>query len=82
MAGVPGERRALRSLEYVTGFILDRVNGGYWGWDYNAEKLNFGNLGGYVCLRSVIMLIDIAGYIFGMPEYCGTSRIVSSRRSF
>ena len=43
------------ALEYVTGFILDRVNGGYWGWDYNTEKLNFGNLNGYICLRSVLV---------------------------
>ena len=43
------------ALEYVAGFILDRVNGGYWGWDYNTEKLNFGNLNGYVCLRSVLV---------------------------
>ena len=43
------------SLEYVAGFILDRVNGGFWGWDYNTEKLNFGNLNGYICLRSVLV---------------------------
>ncbi len=43
------------TLEYVTGYILDRVNGGYWGWDYNTEKLNFGNLDGYICLRSVLV---------------------------
>lgn len=42
-------------LEYIAGFILDRVNGGYWGWDYNTEKLNFGNINGYVCLRSVLV---------------------------
>lgn len=43
------------TLEYVVGFILDRINGGYWGWDYNTEKLNFGNLDGYICLRSIIV---------------------------
>ena len=43
------------ALEYLTGFILDRVNGGYWGWNYNTEKLSFGNLNGYVCLRSVLV---------------------------
>lgn len=43
------------ALEYLAGFILDRVNGGYWGWDYNTEKLNFGNLNGYICLRSVLV---------------------------
>lgn len=43
------------ALEYLAGFILDRVNGGFWGWDYNTEKLNFGNLNGYICLRSVLV---------------------------
>jgi len=42
------------ALEYAAGFILDRVNGGNWGWDYSHEKLNFGNLNGYICLRSVL----------------------------
>lgn len=42
-------------LEYVAGFVLDRVTGGHWGWNYNTEKLNFGNLNGYVCLRSVLV---------------------------
>ena len=23
-------------------------------WDYNNEILNFGNIGGYICLRSVL----------------------------
>ena len=43
------------ALEYVTGFVLDLVNGGYWGWNYNTEKLNFGNVNGYICLRSVLL---------------------------
>ena len=43
------------ALEYAAGFILDRVNGGHWGWDYNKEKLNFGNINGYICLRSVLV---------------------------
>ena len=42
------------ALEYLAGFLLDRINGGFWGWDYNTEKLNFGNLHGYICLRSVL----------------------------
>lgn len=42
------------ALEYAAGFILDRVNGGHWGWDYTNEKLNFGNINGYICLRSVL----------------------------
>lgn len=39
-------------LEFLSGFILHK----YFGlrfWDYNIEILNFGNIGGYICLRSV-----------------------------
>lgn len=40
-------------LEYLTGFVLyEFFNARY--WDYNIEILNFGNIGGYVCLRSVL----------------------------
>ena len=40
-------------LEYGTGFILDK----YFSirlWDYNTEILNFGNINGYICLRSIL----------------------------
>ena len=39
-------------LEYFSGLVIYE----YFGlrfWDYNTEILNFGNIGGYVCLRSV-----------------------------
>ena len=40
-------------LEYISGFILltffnTRL------WDYNNEIWNFGNINGYICLRSVL----------------------------
>lgn len=41
-------------LEYLTGFILDK----YFDlrlWNYNNEILNFGNINGYICLRSVLL---------------------------
>ena len=37
-------------LELVTGWVVLTV----WGirlWDYNEEILNFGNIGGFVCVR-------------------------------
>lgn len=48
-------------LEYVTGWFLYeffhvRL------WDYNTEILNFGNINGYVCLRSVL-LFGISGVV-------------------
>lgn len=42
-------------LEYFTGLILYGIMGWVKYWDYNQEILNFGNIGGYVCLRSVIV---------------------------
>ena len=41
-------------LEYLTGYVLyhffhTRL------WDYNVEILNFGNINGYICLRSVLL---------------------------
>lgn len=41
-------------LEYSTGFILDKVFKTRL-WDYNKEILNFGNINGYICLRSVLL---------------------------
>ena len=40
-------------LERATGWVILTV----WGirlWDYNEEILNFGNIGGFVCVRSVL----------------------------
>lgn len=40
-------------LEYLTGYILYE----YFNlrlWDYNKEIWNFGNINGYICLRSII----------------------------
>lgn len=41
------------TLEYITGYALFRV-GGIRLWDYNTEIWNWGNLGGYVCARSIL----------------------------
>ena len=42
-------------LEYFSGLILYGMLGRTRCWDYNQEILNFGNIGGYVCLRSVLV---------------------------
>lgn len=41
-------------LEYIAGFILYYFNDGFRCWDYNTEILNFGNINGFICLRSVL----------------------------
>lgn len=40
-------------LEYVTGYVLNEFYGVRL-WDYNTEIWNFGNINGYICLRSVL----------------------------
>ena len=42
-------------LEYISGYILYGKLHWIRCWDYNQEILNFGNINGYVCLRSVLI---------------------------
>ena len=42
-------------LEYFSGYVLYGKLGWVKGWDYNQEILNFGNIDGYICLRSVLV---------------------------
>lgn len=42
-------------LEFVAGWLVYTIGGGTRYWDYNTEILNFGNIGGFVCLRSVLV---------------------------
>ena len=41
-------------VEYLTGWFFHKIVGVRL-WDYNEEILNFGNINGYVCLRSVLL---------------------------
>ena len=41
-------------LEYIAGLGMYIIGNGFRCWDYNSEILNFGNIGGFVCLRSVL----------------------------
>ena len=41
-------------LEYIGGWYMENING-VKCWDYSQEILNFGNINGYVCLRSVLI---------------------------
>ena len=40
-------------LEYISGFLIYNLFDGLRLWDYNTEILNFGNIDGYICFRSV-----------------------------
>ena len=41
-------------LEYISGYLIYNLKDGLRLWDYNTEILNFGNIDGFVCLRSVL----------------------------
>ena len=41
-------------VEYLTGLFFDKVVH-IMLWDYSEEILSFGNINGYVCLRSVLL---------------------------
>lgn len=41
-------------LEYFSGLGMYIIGNGKRCWDYNQEILNFGNIDGFVCLRSVL----------------------------
>ena len=70
-------------MEFVTGYVLYHVFNTRL-WDYNTEIWNFGNIGGYICLRSVLffglsglalvyMVIPIMIRLVGMAD----ARIIS-----
>lgn len=40
-------------LEYIAGLGMYVIGDGFRCWDYNTEIWNFGNIHGFVCLRSV-----------------------------
>ena len=41
-------------LEYIGGWYMEHISG-VKCWDYSKEILNFGNINGYVCLRSILI---------------------------
>lgn len=43
------------ALEFLSGWLIYVIGNGTRYWDYNVEILNFGNIGGFVCLRSVLV---------------------------
>ena len=40
--------------EFLGGWLVYAIGNGMRYWDYNVEILNFGNIGGFICLRSVL----------------------------
>ena len=58
-------------LEYISGFLIYHLCDGLRLWDYNTEILNFGNIDGFVCLRSVLFF-GLSSFIlmYAMLPFC------------
>lgn len=58
-------------LEFFSGLGIYVIGKGLRYWDYNTEILNFGNIGGFICLRSVLFF-GISGLflIYGVVPFC------------
>ena len=58
-------------LEYLAGLLIFKIGNGTRFWDYNTEILNFGNIGGFVCLRSVLFFgISALALMYGILPFC------------
>lgn len=58
-------------LEYFSGLGMYIIGNGLRCWDYNQEILNFGNIGGFVCLRSALFFgLSSLLLIYGMVPLC------------
>ncbi len=58
-------------LEYISGLGMYIIGHGMRCWDYNSEILNFGNINGFVCLRSVTFFgLSALLLIYGIVPLC------------
>lgn len=59
------------ALEFVAGWLVYAVGGGTRYWDYDVEILNFGNIGGFVCLRSVLFFgVSALILVYAIMPFC------------
>lgn len=58
-------------LEYVSGYAMYKIGNGLRCWDYNTEILNFLNIDGFVCLRSVTCFgLSALLLMYGIVPFC------------
>lgn len=69
-------------LELISGYLIYELIGKRY-WDYNTEILNFGNIGGFICLRSVLFF-GISGLIlmYIMLPLCFKIKEKLSKKTF
>ena len=70
-------------VEFVAGWLVYTIGNGTRYWDYNTEILNFGNIGGFVCLRSVLFFGVSALFLIYMvvPFFVYLAKRMSKRAS-
>lgn len=58
-------------LEFIAGYLVFKIGNGFRCWDYNTEILNFGNIGGFICLRSVLFFgVSSLLLIYAIVPFC------------
>ncbi len=70
-------------LEYFSGLIIYHLFDGLRLWDYNVEILNFGNIGGFVCFRSVAFF-GISGlfFMYVVLPFCIFISTIMNKKNF
>ena len=70
-------------LEFIGGYMLYKFGNGFRCWDYNTEILNFGNIYGFVCLRSVLFFgLSSLLLIYGIVPLCFYIAKKMNKRTF
>ena len=70
-------------VELAAGWLVYTLGDGTRYWDYNTEILNFGNIGGFVCLRSVLVFgISALFLVYVVVPFCVSLSQKMSKRAF
>jgi len=70
-------------VEFVGGWLVYTIGNGTRYWDYNTEILNFGNIEGFVCLRSVLFFgVSALILTYWIVPFCEYLARKMSRKAF
>ena len=68
-------------VEYMTGWFLYTFLDGMRLWDYNSEIWNFGNINGFICLRSILVFAFAGMFvIYGLVPMLKKAVIMADRQ--
>lgn len=69
-------------LEFVSGWLVYKIFGARY-WNYNIEIWNFGNIEGFVCLRSVMFFgVSALFLVYAVVPACKMLATKMSKRAF